>query len=135
MAIQMGDTLRNNRANQTESTAGTSAILEIRSGSPPATCATADSGTLLASMTLPVDWLTAASGGAVSQSGTWEDLLANNAGTAGHFRLKNSAGSVCHMQGTVTATGGGGDMTVDNTSIALNQVVRVTSFTLTEGGA
>ena len=39
------------------------------------------------------------------------------------------------MQGTVTLTGGGGDMTLDNTSIASGQAVNVTSFTLTDGNA
>jgi hypothetical protein len=39
------------------------------------------------------------------------------------------------MQGTVTATGGGGDMTLDNTSFAVGQQVNITSFTLTAGGA
>jgi hypothetical protein len=39
------------------------------------------------------------------------------------------------MQGTVTATGGGGDMTVDNTSFAITQAFSVTSFTLTDGNA
>jgi hypothetical protein len=39
------------------------------------------------------------------------------------------------MQGTVTATGGGGDMTVNNTSFALGQTFTVTGFTLTAGNA
>ena len=39
------------------------------------------------------------------------------------------------LQGTVTATGGGGDMTLDNTSIASAQTVTVSSFTLTDGNA
>lgn len=39
------------------------------------------------------------------------------------------------MQGTVTATGGGGDMTVDNTSFASGQQFTVTGFTITAGNA
>jgi hypothetical protein len=35
------------------------------------------------------------------------------------------------MQGSVTATGGGGDLTVDNTNIAVSQTVSVGSFTYT----
>jgi hypothetical protein len=35
----------------------------------------------------------------------------------------------------VTATGGGGDLTLDNVSIATNQPVTITSFTLTEANA
>lgn len=47
----------------------------------------------------------------------------------------DSSGTVCHEQGTITATGGGGDMTVDNTSIASGQTVTVTTKTFTEGNA
>ena len=39
------------------------------------------------------------------------------------------------MQGTVTVTGGGGDMTVANTSFAVGQPFEITSFTLTDGNA
>jgi hypothetical protein len=57
------------------------------------------------------------------------------AGTAGHYRLTDNAGTTVHMQGTVTATGGGGDLTVDNTSIASGQAVNITGWTFTEPGA
>jgi hypothetical protein len=134
MALQLSVTARNDRLNQFETTVGTSPVLEIRSGSPPADCATADSGTLLASMTLPSDFMAAAASGSKAKSGTWEDLTANATGTAGHFRLKSSGGTV-HLQGTVTATGGGGDMTIDNTSIASGQAVTVTGFTLSDANA
>jgi hypothetical protein len=135
MAIQLSVAVRNARLDAIEVAAGTSAILEIRSGSQPADCATADSGTLLASMTLPSDWMAAASSGSKAKSGTWQDLLANNAGTAGHYRIKDSGGTTCHIQGSVTATGGGGDMTLDNVSIAANQQVTVTSYSLTDANA
>jgi hypothetical protein len=134
MALQLSVTARNDRLNQFETTVGTSPVLEIRSGAAPADCATADSGTLLASMTLPSDFMAAAASGSKAKSGTWEDLTANATGTAGHFRLKSSGGTV-HLQGTITATGGGGDMTVDNTSFALGQSFTITSFTLTAGNA
>jgi hypothetical protein len=39
------------------------------------------------------------------------------------------------MQGTVTATGGGGDMTLDNVSIASSQAVTVNTFTLTDANS
>jgi hypothetical protein len=34
-------------------------------------------------------------------------------------------------EGTVTATGGGGDLTLDNTSITAGQTVTITSWTRT----
>jgi hypothetical protein len=51
----------------------------------------------------------------------------------GHFRIK--AGATCHDQGTVTVSGGGGDMTLNNPNVANTQVVTVTGFTVTMGGA
>ena len=135
MAIQMSTTLRNARLDAVETTAGTAAVLKIWSGSAPANCAAADSGTLLASLTLPTDWMDAAASGSKAKAGTWQDASADGTGTAGHFRLYASDGTTCHMQGTVTITGGGGDMTLDNDSIAAGQSVTITTFTLTEGGS
>lgn len=135
MAIQFSTTVRNARLDTIESTIGTTAVLKIRSGTVPATVATADAGTVLATATLPSDWMAAASGGTKALSGTWEDASADATGTAAHFRLYASDGTTAHMQGTVTATGGGGDMTVDSTSFTSGQTFTVTAFTLTEGGA
>jgi hypothetical protein len=135
MAVQLSVAVRNARLDAIETNVGTSAILRIRSGAPPATCATADSGTVLATLNLPSDWMAAAASGSKALSGTWQDLSADAAGTAGHFRIYDSGGTVCGIQGTVTATGGGGDMTLDNTSIASAQQVTITSFTLTDANA
>lgn len=135
MSLQMSTTMRNNRLDTIETSIGTSPIMEIRTGAPPANCAAADSGTVLATLTLPSDWLAAASGGTKSKSGTWQDSSADATGTAAHFRIKDSGGSTCHLQGTVTATSGGGDMEVDNVSFAAGQDFQVTGFTLTEGNA
>ena len=135
MAVQLSVAVRNARLDAIETTIGTSAVLRIRSGAPPATCATADSGTLLAEMSLPSSWMADAASGSKAISGTWQDLSANAAGTAGHFRIYDSGGTVCGIQGTITATGGGGDMTLDNTSIASGQQVTITSFTLTDANA
>ncbi len=135
MAIQLSVAVRNAMLDIIETTAGTAAILEIRTGTQPSDCAAADSGTLLASMTLDSNWMNDASSGTKTLTGTWSDSSANATNTAGHFRLKNSGGSTCHMQGSVTITGGGGDMTLDNTSIASGQAVTITSFTLTAPNA
>lgn len=139
MAIQMDVATRNARLNTIESTNGTSCSLRIYSGSQPANCATANSGTLLVHIDLPSDWMAAASSGSKAISGTWQDTSANGTGTAGHFRVYSSQATMdettCFMQGSVTATGGGGDMTLDNTSINTGQQVTITTFTLTDGNA
>lgn len=135
MAMQYSVGVRNARLDVVETTIGTTPVLKIRTGAVPATCATADAGTVLATVNLPSDWMAAASGGSKSMLGTWEDSSADAAGTAGHFRIYASDGTTCHIQGTVTISGGGGDMTVDNTSFASGQNFVVTSFTITAGNA
>lgn len=135
MTLQFSTPVRNARLDSIETTLGASAILKIRSSAVPANCAAADAGTVLATLNLPADYMAAASGGSKAKSGTWEDLSADAAGTAGHFRLYASDGTTCHMQGTITETGGGGDMTVDNTSFAAGQAFTVTGFTITDGNA
>ncbi len=135
MALQYSVTVRNQKLDAVETAIGASAILKIRTGAPPANCAAADSGTVLATCNLPVDYMGAAAAGVKAKSGTWEDLSADNPGTAAHFRLYASDGTTCHAQGTVTITGGGGDMTLDNVVFAAGQAFTVTTFQLTAGNA
>ncbi len=133
MAMQFSTGLRNSCADQAEVFIGASPTLELRTGAVPANCAAADSGTVIATMTLPADWLLAAASGIKALSGSWSDPSADAAGTVGHFRIKVSG--TCHIQGTVTITGGGGDMTLDNNVVTLAQVINITSFNITVGGA
>jgi hypothetical protein len=134
VTIQKSTDLRDAQNDLWESILGTSPTLELRTGAPPASCAAADSGTLVASMSLPADFMSASSGGVKSKLGTWQDPSADAAGVIGHFRLKTSGGT-CKIQGTVTLTAGGGDMTVDNTNVQPAQLVSITSFSVTAGGA
>lgn len=92
---------------------GAGATIEIRSGSKPATPETAASGTLLVTVAISGSFtstggvLTAADPAAASPAAS---------GTAGYFRLKQSGGTAV-LDGTVTATGGGGDMLLGSTTI------------------
>jgi hypothetical protein len=137
MTIQFSVNVRNARGNAIESTIGTAAVLKLKTGAPPATCATADSGTVIISYTLASDWAAAFASGAASP---WLNNLpltgaSSGSGSLGHYRLYASDGTTCHKQGTITATGGGGDMTVDNVAVTSPQVVNVTAWSLTEAGA
>lgn len=131
MALQLSVAVRNAMLDAIESTINTSAVLKIRTTSVPANCAAADAGTVLATLSLPSDWLAAASSGAKAKAGTWEDASADATGTAAHFRIYASDGTTCGMQGTVTATGGGGDLTLDSVSVTAGQDITITSFSLT----
>lgn len=132
MAIQFSVAVRNARLDQVETTTGTSALLRLFTGAPPANCAAADSGTLLAEASLPSDWMAAASGGTKAIAGTWQDLSANATGSFGHFRIYNTAGSTCHIQGTA---GTSGDMVTSAASITAGDSFTVNTFTLTDGNA
>jgi len=77
MSIQLAVSTRNARLDAIETDAGTSAIMKIRTGAQPASCAAADSGTVLAQLDLPSDWMAAASGGSKAKSGTWQDASAD----------------------------------------------------------
>lgn len=134
MTVQFSVAVRNARLDVVETTVGASPKLRILTGAKPADCATAQSGTLLVEVTCPSDWMNAASGGQKTLAGAWT-ASASASGTAGYYRIVDSTGTTCHEQGTITATGGGGDMTVDNTSIANGQTVTVTTKTFTEGNA
>ena len=133
--MQMSTAVRNAQLDAAETTVGTAPILELRSGAAPANCAAADSGTLIASMTLPSDWMANAASGAKAKSGTWQDLSADATGIVGHYRIKDSGGSTCHFQGPVSESGGGGDIILDNTDVNAGQPITITSFTLTAGNA
>ena len=135
MAVQNSVAVRNAQADAWETAIGTGARLRIYTGSPPANCAAARSGTLLVEYTLASDWAGAASSGAKTLNSLPLSTTASAAGTAGYYSIMDSAGTTCHEQGTITATGGGGDLTLDNTSIASGQTVNVTGFTKTWPGA
>jgi len=135
--LQMNAATRNARLDTIESTNGTSCSLEIRTGTQPATCATAGTGTVLATINLPADWMAAASSGSKAKSGTWQDASADAAGTAAHFRVYNSQATkdetTCFMQGTVGTSGT--DMTVDNAVFAAGQSFTINTFTLTDANS
>lgn len=114
---------------------GTSAKLQLWSGAQPANTATTASGTKLAEYTLASDWAAAASGGTKALSSLPLTTTALAAGTVGYYRFTDSAGTTCHEQGSVTATGGGGDMTIDNPTLTSGQTVNVTAFSKTAPGA
>lgn len=134
MAIQLSVTVRNARLDAIEDAIGANPVLKIRTGAPPASTAAADTGTVLASLDLPANWMQDASGGSKAKAGTWEDLTADASGTAGHYRIYDSGGTA-HLQGTITVSGGGGDMTVVSTSISAGQVVTVSSFVINEANS
>src|SRR5574337_1830029 len=100
MALKLSTGVRNAKLDSIETTIGASPKLRIYTGSPPTNITDAATGTLLAEMTLPSDWMAGAAAGSKAMSGTWS-VAASAAGTAGYFRVVDSAGTTTHIQGTV----------------------------------
>lgn len=106
--------------------------VEVRTGSQPATANTAASGTLLATLVLSDPAFgnaTSASPSVATASAITPDTSADATGTAGWFRGYDSTGAAV-IDGSVTATGGGGDMTFDSVSFIAGGTVTVTSWTV-----
>jgi hypothetical protein len=136
VALSFSDSLRNSRANAitTACDAGSgAAILEIRTGAKPTSPDDAATGTLLASVTLNDPSFGAAADGVITldDSPALTDASADATGTAAHFRIKTSAGAGV-VDGTVTATGGGGDLTLNTVSLVASATFTVTGGTITE---
>ncbi|MES2211349.1 MAG: hypothetical protein V4515_14395 [Chloroflexota bacterium] len=105
--------------------------LRIYTGSRPAGPATAASGTLLAEFTLSDPAFTTSAGVATLDiTPAVQDASADNTGTAGYARFLDSDGNG-RIDATVTATGGGGEVTCNTTAFVTGAVVTVTGCTIT----
>jgi hypothetical protein len=135
MVIRLATATRDALANAitTRADSGTSAAtIKVYSGTQPASANSAASGTLLATFTCSDPSFGASSTGVITLDITPAVTTTGAAaGTAGWFRLEANGATATVLDGSVTASGGGGDMTVDNTSIAVGQTVTITSGTIT----
>lgn len=106
--------------------------VEIRTGSQPASVGTAATGTLLATLPLSATAFATASNGSASANAITSDTAADASGAAGWFRgYDSAAGGV--IDGSITATGGGGDMTLATVSIVQDGTVSMTAWTISLG--
>lgn len=113
---------------------GAAGTLQIRSGTRPASPATAATGTLLATVTLirPAFGSWSAGSAAVADPAA---VLAVATGTATWCRVLDSAATPV-LDGDVTTTGSGGDLQLSSTSLATGQSLDITggSLTMPQGG-
>jgi len=139
MTIQYSIPVRNAQLDAWETTIGTTPVINLYAEVPTANCAAAAPATLIASGTLPADWSAAAVNGQktiLNGPFTVTGVAAAGAGTpALSYRIYDSTGTTCHEQGTVSITGGGGDLQLDNTNIANNQVLTISTQTRNAGNA
>jgi len=136
MTLQLADSVRNALLDAIEADVGTSPVIKAWTGSVPANCAAADSGTELAAAVCPSDWMTAAVSGSKDKQGSWVDAAAAANGDAGHWRLYASDGVTCKMQGRIVlAATQTGDMVVPALDVTLGAPFAFNTFTLTAPGA
>lgn len=104
MSFQFATSDRNAALSALIAAIGANPIIRIRTGLVPANAAAADAGTVVATLNLPTTWMNAPSGGQATMTGTWSDSSADATGVAGHFRLYDSGGSTCRIQGIASGT-------------------------------
>lgn len=92
-----------------------------------------DSGvsTLLAELTFSDPAFGDAASGVATANAITSDPDANSSGTAAIFLVTDSDDNEV-FRGSVTATGGGGDLELNTVTIVLNDSISVTSFTYTQ---
>lgn len=132
MAVRLSTAARNALANAIETLVDVDAgagTIKIYTGSQPATADTAASGTLLATVVLADPAFGSASSGVITGTDP-ASVTAVATGTAGWWRMADNSGDTV-IDGNVTATGGGGDMTLSSTSIVSGGAVDITSLTVT----
>lgn len=126
--------LRKAKADAITTAVGNAGTLTIYSGAQPATGGTAT--TVLATFTLGSPFAPASTGtlgGTVSISPTLPSAVtASASGTASWYRVSTS-GAAQVIDGTVTATGGGGDLQLTTTTITSGLSIQITSWTIAVG--
>jgi len=131
MAIGLVAGLRNARNDAITTFVGASGKLQVMSGTRPATGGTAT--TVLGILTCNATYAPSSSGGVLTLNAITQDSAADSTGTATWFRQFKSDGTTICFDGSVTATGGGGDLELSTVSIVVGGPITVTSFVLTDG--
>jgi hypothetical protein len=122
MTVRYSTSLRNAHSQATINTIDADAAvgyIEIREGSQPANPNTAASGTLLVTIDLQDPSFGSPSSGVITLLGVPLSGTAVGTGTAGWFRIYDGADNAV-IDGDIVD-----DMTIDNTSIATGQTVRI----------
>jgi hypothetical protein len=129
--MQLSVAAANARLDQIEAVIGGPTI-QLRTGAPPADCAAAATGSLITEIFGVPNWLEDASGGTkVMRSDVYIANYSMMPGVIGYFRILDGGG-VCHMQGTASLPGGGGDMIMENVNVMPDQEVRVLAVTIND---
>jgi hypothetical protein len=130
LSVAARDAAANSVADFVDAGAG-SGLLRVYTGTQPASADVAATGTLLATFTTNDPAFGASTTGtaslivtpAVSTTGV-------AAGNAGWFRLLDSTGATI-LDGSVTASGGGGDLIMSTVTVSIGLTLQLTAGTIT----
>lgn len=103
--------------------------IAIRTSTQPTNVGDADNGTLLGTLTFSDPAFGSASTGTATASAITSDTNADNSGTVGHFRIKDSDANI-HSDGTCAQ--GGGDLSFDNGTVVAGGTLAISSLTITQ---
>lgn len=135
MAISYQDTVRNSRMGNITTALGSTAYLEIFTGSPPGKTAgtfNSDTGTKLASLPMSNPVAGSASAGVLTFSAiTSESALAS--GTPGYARMKTAQNGAASTVIVELDAGVGSGTLNFNSTISSGGTVSITSATISEG--
>lgn len=132
MTVSLSTAARNGELDAITVALGSSPLLRIYNGTPPATAGTALSGnTKLAELAMSATPFPAASAGVLTANSITTESSADSTGTASFYRLYKSDGTTCVAQGSVGTSAS--DLNLNTTSIVAGGPVAVTSFTYTAG--
>lgn len=135
MALTYSTSLRNAQADAISAAIGDACLIRLYTAPRPAHVADAATGTLLAELTGGTPFAAAAINGILSANAIEADPGAAATGDAAWFRCLQSDGTTAVIDGSVTATGGGGDLTMPSVTITIGEPVEVTSCTITMAGS
>lgn len=117
------------------------AIINIYTGTPPADCEAAATGTLLGTCVMAATPFGAAANqnpnARITAAAITDDTSADTTGTAGYFRVYSSnAGTdasklACHIQGSAGVAGDTPDLVLDDKNIVVGGTISITSYTIT----
>jgi hypothetical protein len=135
MTIQLAESTRDARIQAFIDDVGTSPVFKIFAGEQPVDCAMADSGTVLMTITLSPTFASTPSGGSSNFTDFPMSHAASATDVAGHFRLYQSDGTTCKMQGDVSLIGDSGNITVNDISMVSGASYNISTFAIGDQNA
>lgn len=107
-------------------------VLEIYDGSRPTNVGDSTSANLLASIDIPEPGFSDVSVSSgppleMTKTGTWQDTVDQD-GTAAWFRVETGAGPI--LDGTISGTGGGGDLELNDVNLVSGGTITINTFTI-----